>query len=129
MTKLLVGFGLWCIAFALALVGLITTGPGRSNFTGTVVLDYKPFCQNFVVQTEQGFVVLEWEDGTLFFGEGDSLTGPLHTMGVQSLNLVGRGAMTARFETWVPDLAAAQQVFRDRCGLAPNTPLDGTPRN
>jgi hypothetical protein len=129
MTKLLVGFSLWCIAFALALVGLITTGPGRSNFTGTVVLDYKPFCQNFVVQTEQGFVVLEWEDGTLFFGEGDSLTGPLHTMGVQSLNLVGRGAMTARFETWVPDLAAAQQVFRDRCGLAPNTPLDGTPRN
>lgn len=129
MTKLLVGFGLWCIAFALALAGLITTGPGRSNFTGTVVLDFKPFCQNFVVQTEQGFVVLEWEDGTLFFGEGDSLTGPLHTMGVQSLNVVGRGAMTARFETWVPDLAAAQQVFRDRCGLAPNTPLDGTPRN
>jgi hypothetical protein len=129
MTKLLLAFGLWCIAFALAVVGLITTGPGRSNFTGTVVLDFKPFCQNFVVQTEQGFVVLEWEDGTLFFGEGDSLTGPLHTMGVQSLNLVGRGAMTARFETWVPDLAAAQQVFRDRCGLAPNTPLDGTPRN
>jgi len=30
---------------------------------------------------------------------------------------------TARFETWVPDLAAAQQVFRERCRLAPNTPL------
>lgn len=129
MTKLLVGFGLWCIAFALALVGLITTGPGRSNFTGTVVLDFKPFCQNFVVQTEQGFVVLEWEDGTMFFGEGDSLTGPLHTMGVQSLNVVGRGAMTARFETWVPDLAAAQQVFRERCGLPPSTPVIGVAPN
>jgi hypothetical protein len=129
MTKLLVGFSLWCIAFALALVGLITTGPGRSNFTGTVVLDYKPFCQNFVVQTEQGFVVLEWEDGTLFFGEGDSLTGPLHTMGVQSLNVVGRGAMTARFETWVPDFTAAQQVFRERCGLPASTPLTGAAPN
>jgi hypothetical protein len=129
MTKLFLAFGLWCIAFALALVGLITTGPGRSNFTGTVVLDFKPFCQNFVVQTEQGFVVLEWEDGTLFFGEGDSLTGPLHTMGVQSLNVVGRGAMTARFETWVPDLAAAQQVFRERCGLPASTPVIGVAPN
>jgi hypothetical protein len=107
MTKLLLAFGLWCVAFAFAVVGLITTGPGRPNFTGTVVLDFKPFCQTFVVQTEQGFVLLEWEDGTLFFGEGDSLTGPLHTTGLQSLNVVGRGAMTARFETWVPDLAAA----------------------
>ena len=71
MTKLLLAFSLWCIAFFLAIVGLITTGPGNPRFTGTVVLDFKPFCQNFVVQTEQGFVLLEWEDGTLFFGEGD----------------------------------------------------------
>jgi hypothetical protein len=37
--------------------------------------------------------------------------------------------MTARFETWVPDLAAAQQVFRERCRLAPGTPLAGAVRN
>jgi hypothetical protein len=125
MTKLLLAFGLWCVAFVLAIVGLITTGPGNPRFTGTVVLDFKPFCQSFVVQTEKGFVVLEWEDGTLFFGEGDSLVGPLHTMGLQSLNVEGHGAMMARFETWVPDLAAAQQVFRERCHLAPTTPLTG----
>jgi hypothetical protein len=129
MTKLLLAFGLWCVAFAFALVGLITTGPGRSNFTGTVVLDFKPFCQSFVVQTERGFVLLEWEDGTLFFGEGDSLVGPLHTTGLQSLNVEGHGGLTARFETWVPDLAAAQQVFRERCRLAPSTPLAGPARN
>jgi hypothetical protein len=51
--------------------------------------------------------------------------GPLHTTGLQSLNVEGRRAMTARFETWVPDLAAAQQVFRERCGLSPGTPLAG----
>jgi len=129
MTKLLFAFGLWCVAFFFAIVGLITTGPGRPDFTGTVVLDFKPFCQTFVVQTEQGFVLLEWEDGTLFFGEGDSLTGPLHTTGLQSLNVVGRGAMTARFETWVSDLAAAQQVFRERCGLPPSTPVIGVTPN
>jgi hypothetical protein len=129
MTKVLLAFSLWCLAFVIALVGLITTGPGNPDFTGTVVFDFKPFCRNFIVQTEKGFVVLEWEDGTLFFGEGDSLTGPLHTMGLQSLNVVGRGAMTARFETWVPDLAAAQQVFRERCKLPPSTPLAGAARN
>lgn len=129
MTKVLLGFSLWCLAFVLALVGLITTGPGNPRITGTVVLDFKPFCQTFIVQTEHGFVVLEWEDGTLFFGEGDSLTGPLHTMGLQSLNVEGRGQMTVRYETWLPDLAAAQQVFRERCNLPPSTPLAGAARN
>jgi hypothetical protein len=65
----------------------------------------------------------------LFFGEGDSLVGRLHTTGLQTLNVEGRGAMTAPFETWVPDLAAAQQVFRERCRLAPGTPLAGVARN
>lgn len=129
MTKPLVAFGIWCIVFGLALVGLIVTGPGNPNFTGTIVLDFKPFCQSFVVQTEQGFVLLEWEDGTLFFGEGDTLVGPLHTKGVQSINVEGRGTMTARFETWVPDLAEARKVFRERCGLNPNTPITGPAPN
>lgn len=128
MTKLLIAVGLWCIAFVLALVGLITTGPGNPRFTGTVILDFKPFCQLFVVQTDKGFVLLEWEDGTLIFGEGDRLVGPLHTTGLQSLNVEGRGQMTARYETWIPDLAAAQQVFRERCGLPASTPLAGAAR-
>ncbi|MBQ0819674.1 hypothetical protein KBI52_05500 [Microvirga sp. HBU67558] len=128
MTKPLLAVGFWCVAFFLAIVGLITTGPGNPRFTGTVVFDFKPFCQSFVVQTDKGFVLLEWEDGTLFFGEGDSILGPLHTNGLQSLNVEGRGVMTARFETWVPDLAAAQEAFRERCRLAPSTPLAGPAR-
>ena len=68
MTKPLLAFGLWCVAFAVGVVGLITSGPGNPRFTGTVVFDFKPFCQSFVVQTERGFVLLEWEDGTLFSG-------------------------------------------------------------
>jgi hypothetical protein len=129
MTKPLLAVGLWCVAFLIGVVGLITTGPGNPRFTGTVVPDFKPFCQSFVVQTDKGFVLLEWEDGTLFFGEGDSLVGPLHTNGLQSLEVEGRGVMTARFETWVPDLAAAQKVFRECCRLAPGTPLTGPAKN
>jgi hypothetical protein len=33
--------------------------------------------------------------------------------------------MTARFETWAADLGEAQQGFRERCRLSPNTPLAG----
>jgi hypothetical protein len=129
MIKVLLALGIWGTVFVLAFLGLITTGPGNPRFTGTIVHDYKPFCQSFVVQTEQGFVLLEWEDGTLFFGEGDRLTGPLHTRGLQSIEVEGRGQMTARFETGVSDLAEAQQVFRERCGLSPNTPLAGPSMN
>jgi hypothetical protein len=93
------------------------------------VLPLRAFCQRFVVQTERGFVLLEWEDGILFFGEGDSLTGPLHTIGLQSLNVVVRGTMMARFETLAPDFATAQQGFRKRCGLPPRTPLAGVSPN
>ena len=129
MTKPLVAFGIWCIVFGLALVGLIVTGPGNPNFTGTIVLDFKPFCQSFVVQTERGFVILEWEDGTLFFGEGDALVGPLHTKGLQSIDVVGRGKMIARFDSWAADLPTALQVFRERCGLKPDTPVTGPSLN
>jgi hypothetical protein len=75
MIKLLLAVGIWGIAIVVALLGLIATGPGNPRFTGTIVHDFKPFCRSFVVQTEQGFVILEWEDGTLFFGEGDRLVG------------------------------------------------------
>jgi len=125
MTKLLLAVGFWGLAFVAALLGLITTGPGNPRFTGTIVYDFKPYCQSFVVQTERGFVILEWEDGTLFFGEGDKLVGPLHTKGVQSIDVEGRGKMMARFETWVPNLAQAQQVFRENCRLDATIPITG----
>ena len=127
MKKPLLVFGAWAVAFVVALIGLIIAGPSNPRFTGTIVLDFKPFCQTFVVQTERGFVLFMWEDGTLFFGEGDTLVGPLHTKGLQSVEVVGRGEMVVRFETWTPDLRSAQEIFQARCGLAPNTPVIASP--
>jgi hypothetical protein len=129
MTKPLLVFGLWCVGFAFALLGLIVIGPGNPRFTGTIVLDFKPFCQSFVVQTDRGFVILEWEDGTLFFGEGDAVRGPLYTKGLQSIDVEGRGQMTARFDSSVSDLPTALQRFRERCGLKPDTPVTGPSLN
>ena len=55
MKKPLLVFGAWGVAFLVVLIGLIIAGPSNPRFTGTVVLDFKPFCQNFVVQIERGF--------------------------------------------------------------------------
>jgi hypothetical protein len=84
---------------------------------------------NRSVQTERGFVILEWEDGTLFFGEGDAMVGPLHTKGLQSIDLEGRGKVTARFDSWASDLPTALQMFRERCRLKPDTSLTGPSLN
>jgi hypothetical protein len=125
MVQPFLAFGLWCVVFTLAIMGLLTSGAGNPDFTGTIVLDYKPFCQSFVVQTERGFMLLLWEDGTLFFGEGDTVTGPLHTQGLRSIEVADRGKMEVRVETWFADIAAAQTAFRERCGLDPSMPLAG----
>jgi hypothetical protein len=116
---------IWGLVFMLAFLGLVRSGPGRGKFSGTIVLDYKPFCQTFVVQTEKGFVILDWEDGPLFFGEGDAVIGPLHTRGIQSIEIVGRGAMTARFEDVFSEFRDAQQRFRNLCAIGPSVPLVG----
>ncbi|MEZ0167377.1 hypothetical protein [Microvirga sp. TS319] len=123
MTKPLLILAAWCLGFASALLGLTFIDRRAPKLTGTVVLDFKPFCQDFVVQTGKGFVILLWEDGTLFFGEGDTLVGPLHSQGSQLIEAEGRGVMTARVGGLLPDLGTAQQVFRERCGLGPDTPL------
>jgi hypothetical protein len=129
MTKMLLVLAAWCLGFASALLGLSLIDQRASKLTGTVVLDFKPFCQNFVVETEQGFAVLLWEDGTLFFGEGDTLVGPLHSQGSHLVEAGGRGVMTARFVGLLPDLATAQQVFRERCALGSSTPISGPAAN
>lgn len=129
MAKPLLVLAAWCLGFATALVGLTLTDRRASKLTGTVVLDFKPFCQDFVVKTEEGFAILLWEDGTLFFGEGDTLVGPFHTQGSQLIEAEGRGVMTARPEGVLPDFQTAQQVFRARCGLGPSTPVSGPAPN
>ena len=118
--------GIWIFLLGLAMVSLLAAGTRNADISGKIVLDYKPFCQHFVIETEEGFRLAVWEDGTLFFGEDDTVTGPLHTRGRQSIEVAGRGAMEAMIGDWFADLAGAQQAFRSHCQLAPSIPLVGT---
>jgi hypothetical protein len=124
MLPLFLACGIWLVAFATAIVGLVVTGSGAPNQTGTIVLDHKPFCVSFVVETKQGFALLDWVDGDLAFGETDSIVGPLHTGGLQSFDVAGRGMLKARVSSQMSDLPRAEQAFRERCGIDRSTPLE-----
>jgi hypothetical protein len=117
MKALILACGIWFVAFAAALLGLISMAPSTPDLIGQVVFDDRPFCQSFVVQTDRGFAILDWEDGDLSFGETDTIIGPLHTRGLQSFDVVGRGSVEARVYVWTHNRLHADQTFRDRCGL------------
>jgi hypothetical protein len=117
MRPLVLAFSVWCMGFAAALLGLLTGGSGSASLLGKIVLDYKPFCESFVVETDRRFVTLEWEDGVRVFATGDAIAGPLHSRGLQIVDLVGHGEMTARVESWSPGFRHAQAALRERCNL------------
>jgi hypothetical protein len=117
MKPLLLACGVWLFAFAGAVLGLIMSRPGHPDLTGQVILDHKPFCQSFVVQIDRDFVILDWEDGVLTFGETDTIVGPLRTGGLHRFDVIGRGVIEARLYIRTPNLLHAEQTFRARCGL------------
>jgi hypothetical protein len=123
MKPLLLACGIWFAAFAAALFGLATTLPGQPDVTGQIILDHQPFCQSFVVQTDSGFLLLDWEDGNLHFGETDTIVGPFGSRGLQTFDVVGRGTMEARIYLSTHNLLHADQSFRDRCGLDRGAPI------
>jgi len=121
MLQLLTALGVWCVAFAAALAGLLFRSSGEVAVAGEIVVDHKPFCQTFIVRTERGFVVMDWWDGILVFGEGDRVSGPLHARGVQWVEVVGRGSMAVRVEGWSPTLPQAEASLGLRCHLSRET--------
>jgi hypothetical protein len=123
MKALFLAFTVWCGAFAVAFLALITSGSGDPSIPGKIVLDFKPFCSSFVVQTERGFALLTWEDGILVFAEGDNVRGALHARGHQSIDLVGFGEMQVRVEGWSPDFTSARATLRSLCAIDAGTTL------
>jgi hypothetical protein len=123
MRALILACGIWFVAFAAVVLGLISMEPSTSELIGQVVYDNRPFCQSFVVQSDRGFAILDGEDANLVFGETDTVVGPLRTRGLQSFDVVGRGIIEARLYVWTPNRLHAEQAFRDRCGLDRGMPI------
>jgi hypothetical protein len=123
MRPLILACGIWSFGLIVVFLGLITSEPGDPDLMGRIILDHKPFCESFVVQTERGFVILDWEDGHLTFGASDTIVGPIHSRGLQTFDIVGRGVMNARVYQWTPNLPHAERAFQDRCGLDVGSPI------
>jgi hypothetical protein len=98
------------------------TGGSDASIQGQIVLEHSPFCASFVVQTDRGFSILDWDEGILVFAKGDEVYGPLHTRGMQSISLVGHGEMTVRVGNWMSDPQSAREAFRGRCKLDAEEP-------
>jgi hypothetical protein len=124
MMSLFLACGIWLVAFATAIVGLTLTSSRGPAQAGQIVLDHKPFCETFVVQTDGGFFLLDWEDGDLAFGETDRIVGPFHAQGAQVFEVVGRGVLKARISRQMSNLPLAVQAFRERCEIDRSTPLE-----
>ena len=125
MQALILACGLWVVAFAAVVLGLISMEPSPSDLMGQVVYDDRPFCQSFLVQTDRGFAILDGEDANLAFGETDTIVGPLRTRGLQSFDVVGRGTIEATVYMWTPNRLHAEKAFQDRCGLDGGMPIGG----
>jgi hypothetical protein len=115
MKALILVFGVWPAFMAASFGGLLMTGREDADLHGEIILEQRPFCESFVVQADQGFSLLDWDDGLLVFAKGDRVAGPLRSRGLQRIDVIGYGEMKVRVVGWSPDLDSVRNDFRDRC--------------
>jgi len=85
---------------------------------GDVALDDWPSCDFFVVHTQHGFSLMEWQRGSGIFGEGDDIYGLTDHTGLQTVlvaSLILSGQISIRVEAVGLDLPHAQAAFYKRC--------------
>lgn len=83
---------------------------------GYVVLEDTPSCDHFVVETGSGYVLLEWYGGIVSVLDGDKVIGDLHSYGIKTVYVEGRGEMQVWVEDYWADEEAALDYFYTNCG-------------
>jgi hypothetical protein len=85
---------------------------------GEVAVTDSPFCEFFVVGTEQGFSLLDWRGGLYVIAEGDRLGGPLHEAGLHvfASGSIAKVAIVSASVTWGAKNSAAQRNPIARAG-------------
>ena len=110
---------------ALVLAAAIASAPtalahrGMTPPSGEIALSDWPLCDVFVVRGAHGYSVMRWQGGLWVFVRGDEVYGRVDVLGPQPLVSVGgvtSGRMMVSVDDVVPDAAAAESLFRERCG-------------
>lgn len=91
---------------------------GMTHASGEITLSDWPLCDVFVVRGEHGYSVVQWSGGLWVFVRGDEIYGRIDLLGERTLVSVGgvtTGRMTVSIDDIVPESAAAESLFRERC--------------
>lgn len=83
---------------------------------GVVVLERTPSCDEFVVETNRGYTLLEWYGGVIAIYEGDSVYGDLHSYGMKDIYIAGRGEMRVWVDDYMTGKDKALSFFYEACG-------------
>ena len=82
---------------------------------GVIAAEDMPGCDYFVVETINGYSLLEWYGGTWAIWVGDKVYGDLNSYGFTDIEVDGRGEM----RVWVDDFwmsrSSAAEHFFEKC--------------
>jgi hypothetical protein len=100
---------------AMTFVAATLCGQSVASETGAVVLEDTPGCDEFVVETSLGYVLLEWYGGVVSIWEGDTVVGDLHSYGFTDVHIDGRGEMRVWVEDYMVGEREATEYFYSAC--------------
>lgn len=104
--------GLFLAVGLLASIGHCTTSLADE---GVVVLEDTLSCDFFVVQTSNGYTLLEWYGGAIPIWVDDRVYGELSSYGFHDIYIEGRGEMHVYIEDYWVDEDKAQRYFYSHC--------------
>lgn len=89
--------------------------PALVNAAKGTVVYYKSGCDYYIVETNMGYVILEWYGGN-DPSEGDVLAGDYETYGMKAIYNISASSET---KVWVEDFwlskSSAIEKYRDKC--------------
>lgn len=105
----------WPASFVATFLALVIS-PGQQIKEGQIVLERAPFCDFFVVRSQEYFVYVTDRGGwTVVVAGGNVVSGPLLSAGDQVISVDARARLQVRISGWGRSWADAQRRFEEEC--------------
>ena len=96
-------------------IALLVASAASGEEAGQVAMEDTPGCDEFVVETAGGYVLLEWYGGVTSVWEGDKVFGDLHSYGMKDIYIDGRGEMRVWIDDFMVGYSKASSYFEEAC--------------
>lgn len=97
------------VAISCNIFGVLWAAQDALAATGVVVLENTPQCDHFVVETQEGYTLLEWFGGVASIWEDDIIFGDIQSYGFNDIYIKDRGEM----RVWVENYWASEDDALD----------------